>query len=49
MELWDFTTNTDRKIEANRPDIITENFEENTGIMVDVTVPADQNISLKEF
>ena len=49
MGLWDFTTNTDRKIEANRPDITTENFEENTGIMVDVTVPADKNISLKEF
>ena len=49
MGLSDFTTNTDRKIEANRPDITTENFEENTGIMVDVTVPADKNISLKEF
>ena len=45
MGLSDFTTNTDRKIEANRPDITTENFEENTGIMVDVTVPAYKNIS----
>ena len=47
--LWDFTINTDRKIEANRPDITIKNFEENTCIMIDVTVSADKNFSLKEF
>ena len=47
--LWDFSINTDRKIEANRLDITIKNFEENACIMIDVTVPADKNISLKEF
>ena len=47
--LWGFTINTDRKIEANRPDITVKNFEENTCIMIDVTVPGDKNVSLKEF
>ena len=47
--LWDFTINTDRKIEANRPDITIKNFKENTCIMIDVTVSAANNISLKEF
>ena len=41
--------NTYRKIEANRPDITIKNFEENTCIIIDVTFPADKNISLKEF
>ena len=47
--LWDLTINTNRKIEANRPDITIKNFKENTCIIIDVTVPADNNISLKEF
>ena len=47
--LWDFTVNTGRKIEANRPDITIKNVKDNTCIMTDVTVPADKNISLKEF
>ena len=40
---------SDRKIDANRPDIIIKNHEEQTCIMMDVTVPSNQNISLKEF
>ena len=47
--LWDFTVHTDRKIDANRPDITIKNHEEQTCIMMDVAVPSDQNISLKEF
>ena len=47
--LWDFTVHMDRKIDANRPDIIIKNHEERTCIMLDVAVPSDQNISLKEF
>ena len=41
--------NTDRKIEANRPDITIKKFEENTCITIDVTVPADKSIFLEEF
>ena len=47
--LWDFTVHTYRKIGANRPDIIIKNHEERTCIMMDVAVPSDLNISLKEF
>ena len=46
---WDFTIHTDRKIDANRPDIIIKDQGEKTCIMLDVAVPADKNISLKEF
>ena len=41
--------NTDTKIEANQPDSTIKNFEQNTCTMIDVTVPADKYISLKEF
>ena len=47
--LWDYIVHTDRKIDANRPDIIIKNHEERTCIMMDMAVPYDQNISLKEF
>ena len=47
--IWDFTVQTDRKVDANRLDIITKNHEERTCIMMDVAVPSDENISLKEF
>ena len=39
----------DRKIDANRPDIIIKNHEEQTCIMMDMAVPSDQNILLKGF
>ena len=39
----------DRKIDANRLDIIMKNHEERTCVVMDVAVPSDQNISLKEF
>ena len=42
--LWDFTVHTDRKIDANRTDIITKNQEERTCIMMDVEVPYNQKI-----
>ena len=56
--VWTYTTTsnrkhgskrTDRKIEANEPNITIKKFEENICIMIDVTVLADKNISLKEF
>ena len=47
--LWDLSVHTDRKIDANRLDIIIKNHEERTCIMMRVVVPSDQNISLKEF
>ena len=47
--LWNFTVQTDRKIDGNRPDIIIKNNEKRTCIIINVAVPSDQNISLKEF
>ena len=39
--LWDFTVHMDRKIDANRPNIIIKNHEERTCIMMDVAAPSD--------
>ena len=47
--LCDFTINTDRKIEANEPNNTIKKSEDNICIMIDITVLADKNISLKEF
>ena len=47
--LWEFTVHTDRKIDASRPNIIIKYHEERTCIMMDMAVPSDQSISLKEF
>ena len=43
-----FTVHTDSKIDENRPGITTKDFREQTCIMLDVTAPAEKNISLKE-
>ena len=37
--LWDFIVHPDKKIDANRPDIIIKNYEERTCIMMDVATP----------
>ena len=47
--LWDFTINTDRTIQANRPDIVIKNNKQKTYLMIDMTVPTDRNVSAKEF
>lgn len=47
--LWDYTIHTDRKIEANRPDIIVKNQKEKTCLLIDMACPADCNIATKEF
>ena len=47
--LWDFTIHTDRSIKANRPDIIVKDHKEKTCLLIDMTVPSDRNLSLKEY
>jgi hypothetical protein len=47
--LWDFTIHTDRTIKANRPDIIIKNKTQKTCLLIDVAIPADTNVSFKEF
>ena len=43
------TINTHRTITANRPDIIVKNSMNSTCKLIDMTVPSDRNIALKEI
>ncbi|XP_063585357.1 uncharacterized protein LOC134762740 [Penaeus indicus] len=47
--LWDFSIHTDRTIQTNRPNIIIKDFKEKTCLLIDTSVPCDQNIAHKEF
>ena len=42
------SVNTDRTITANRPDIIVKDSVNSTCKLIDMTVPSDRNIALKE-
>ena len=46
--MWDMPFNTDRTITANRPDIIVKDSVRSTCKLIDMTVPTDRNIALKE-
>ena len=41
--------NTDRTITANRPDIIVKDSVNSTCKLIDMTIPSDRNIALKEI
>ena len=49
--LWDFSIHTDRTIKANRPDIVIKNKKEKERMctIIDVAVPADNNLAVKEY
>ena len=47
--LWDFPIRTDRTIQANRPDIIIKHKQSKTCQLIEMSVPSDNNISVKEF
>jgi hypothetical protein len=47
--LWDFTIHTDRTIKANRPDITVKNHTDKTCLLIDMAVPTDKNVAVKEF
>ena len=47
--LWDFPINTDRTIKANRPDIVVKDRTNRTCLLIDMSVPSDRNIAVKEF
>ena len=42
--LWDFPIQTDKHPLHNRPDIILINHTEQTGLIIDIAVPRDENI-----
>ncbi|CAH3194474.1 unnamed protein product, partial [Porites evermanni] len=46
--MWDMPVNTDRTITTNRPDIIVKDSVNSTCKLIDMTVPSDRNIALKE-
>jgi len=46
--MWDVPIITDRTIQANRPDIVLHNKNEKTCMLIDIAVPNDSNIMLKE-
>ena len=46
--LWNQAVHTDRKVTANRPDIIIKNKKEETCTLLDVAIPADRNVVQKE-
>ena len=39
--------NTDREIKANRPDIVIKNRKENLCTLIDVSIPSENNTSVK--
>ena len=47
--LWDFPIGTDRTIQVNRPDIAIKHNQSKTCQLIDVSVPSDSNIFVKEF
>jgi hypothetical protein len=46
--LWNQEVHTDRKITANRPDIIIKNKKGKTSTLTDVAIPANRNVVQKE-
>ena len=46
--MWDMPVNTDRTITANRPDIIAKDSVNSTCKPIDMSVPSNRNIALKE-
>ena len=47
--LWDMPIHTDREIKANRPDIVVKDYQERKCLLIEVSVPTDDNVSLKEM
>ena len=46
---WDFPVHTDRTIQANRPDIIVKDKKDNICLLIDMSVPSDNNVAAKVF
>ena len=44
--LWDFNLSVDRYLEAKRLDIVAIHKEEKDCVIIDIAVPADQNIKM---
>ena len=42
--LWDFAIHTDRKIQADRPDIVVKNHTDKSCFLIDMSVPSNTNM-----
>ena len=47
--LWDFPIQTDRHMPHNRPDIVLIDYQQQSGFIIDISVPRDENIRDKEL
>ena len=47
--LWDYSIQTDRKINANKPDTTIKDEREKNCRLIDLKIPADKNVSVAEF
>ena len=47
--IWDMPVNTDRTITANRPEIVVKDSMNSTSKPIDMAVPSDRNIALREM
>ena len=47
--LWDMPLNTDKEIKANRPDIIIKDKKEKKCIMINMSIPSERNVSIKDI
>ena len=47
--IWDMLVNTDRTITANRPEIVIKDSMNSTSKPIDMAVPSDRNIALREI
>ena len=46
--IWDMQVHTDNEIKANKPDIIIKDHINNMCQLIDMTIPSDRNVSIKE-
>ena len=44
--LWDMRVNTNKRIKANKPDIISKDKQERTFMLIDIAITSDRNTSV---
>ena len=47
--IWDMEVHTDKEIKANKPDIIIKDHINSTCQLIDMIIPSDRNVSVKEI
>ena len=47
--LWDFPIQTDKHLRRNRLDIVLIKYNEQTGLVIDIAMPRDENILDKKI